>query len=77
MRKETRVGSSHTHQWPHEAFAQIDPVMSTPTAKTSERWIATYDRMSHVLSPERRYAIAIAPAATNPSSATIASGTWM
>ena len=27
MRNETSVGSSHTHQWPHDAFAQIDPVI--------------------------------------------------
>ena len=30
-----------THHWPHEAFAQIEPVISAPTARISEMWIAT------------------------------------
>jgi hypothetical protein len=41
MRNETSVGSSHTHQWPHDAFAQIAPVSSTPTPRMIEMWIAT------------------------------------
>ena len=41
MRKETSVGSSQTHQEPHDALAQIDPVTRTATPRTSERWIAT------------------------------------
>ncbi len=41
MRNETSVGSSHTHQWPQLARAQIEPVMSTPAPSTRLRWIAT------------------------------------
>ena len=41
MRNETSVGSSHTHQWPQLAFAQIDPVTSTPAPRMRLRWIAT------------------------------------
>ena len=35
------VGSLHTHQCPHEPFAQIEPVTSAPTAKIRLMWIAT------------------------------------
>jgi hypothetical protein len=41
IRNDTSVGSSHTHQWPHDALAQIAPVISTATASTIDRWIAT------------------------------------
>ena len=35
------MGSFHTHQWPHDALAQIEPVIRPPTAKISDMWIAT------------------------------------
>jgi hypothetical protein len=41
MRKLTSVGSSHTHQCPQEALAQIEPVIRTAVPKMIERWIAT------------------------------------
>ena len=41
MRKTTSIGSSQTHQCPHDARAQIEPVTSTPTASTIDRWIVT------------------------------------
>ena len=41
MRKETSIGSSQTHQCPHDARAQIEPVTSTPTARITEMWIVT------------------------------------
>ena len=33
MTKVTRRGSLQTHQVPHEALAQIEPVMTTSTEK--------------------------------------------
>ena len=75
MRNETSTGSSHTHQWPQERLAQIEPVISTATPNTIDRWIATYERMSHARSRVRRCWIAISPPAMNPHRETIASGT--
>src|SRR3954469_11828743 len=40
-RKETSIGSLQPHQCPHDARAQIEPVNSTPTARISERGMAT------------------------------------
>ena len=77
IRNETSVGSSQTHQCPHDPLAQIEPVIRTPTPNTSERWIATYERMSQRGSRVRRCAIAARPPKTKPQSVTIASGTWM
>ena len=41
IRKLTSVGSSHTNHFPHEARAQIAPVISTATPRITEMWIET------------------------------------
>jgi hypothetical protein len=41
IRNDTSVGSSQTHQCPHDAFAQMEPVASTPTPRIIDRWMAT------------------------------------
>ena len=46
IRNETSVGSSHTHQWPHEARAQIEPVAAL-TRVEDRRDALLWARLEH------------------------------
>ncbi len=41
IKNDTSVGSFQTHQWPHEALAQIEPVIRPPIPKMRDMWMAT------------------------------------
>ena len=75
IRNETSVGSSHTHQWPHDARAQIDAGDQHADAEDQRQVDRDVGAQVPLRSRVRRYPIAQIPPKTKPHSATIAIGT--